>query len=269
MSRLRARCPDCRTLTAVAVGADYECHSCGRDFAAGLVRVPRAWGSDGEAMAEAAFLSLPFPEASIVEEESLAEQNAALAADLPERPIVLGGCCCAHVGAVQGLAARSGGRLGLVWLDAHGDLNTPATSPSGNAWGMPLRLLLDSGVVEPQNLALVGARNLDPAERELLQAHGIDDDLDRALAGVERVYVAFDLDVLRPGEAAVFMPEPGGPSLADAEELLRRVAAAARVAGAGFSALLPDPANEAVIVRLAAALGLQPVAAEDRSKIPE
>jgi arginase len=256
MSRLRARCPDCRTLTAVAIGPDYECHSCGRGFAAGLVRVPRAWGTDGESMAEAAFLALPFPETSVIEEETLAEQNAALAADLPERPLVLGGCCCAHVGAVQGLAARRGGRLALVWLDAHGDLNTPATTPSGNAWGMPLRMLLDAGAVEAGDVALVGARNLDPAERDLVAACGLDDDVDRALAGSERVYVALDLDVLRPGEAAVFMPEPGGPTLAEAEDVLRRIAASTAVAGAGFSGLLPDPANEPVLARLAAALGL-------------
>jgi arginase len=256
MSRLRARCPDCRTLTAVAVGPDYECHSCGRTFGAGLVRVPRAWGRDGEPMAEAAFLALPYPEASIVEEETLAEQNAALAADLPERPLVLGGCCCVHVGAVQGLAARAGGRLALVWLDAHGDLNTPATSPSGNAWGMPLRMLLDAGTVDPGDVALVGARNLDPAEAALVADRGLDDDVERALAGAERVYVAFDVDVLRPGEATAFMPEPGGPTLAEAEALLRRVAATVPVAGAGFSGLAPDPANEAVLARLAAALDL-------------
>ena len=54
VSTLRARCPDCRTLTAVALDDEYQCHSCGREFAAGLVRVPRAWGAGGEAMAEAA-----------------------------------------------------------------------------------------------------------------------------------------------------------------------------------------------------------------------
>ena len=54
MSTLRARCPDCRTITAVAVDDEYQCHSCGREYAAGLVRVPRAWGAGGEAMAAAA-----------------------------------------------------------------------------------------------------------------------------------------------------------------------------------------------------------------------
>ena len=256
MSRLRARCPDCRTLTAVAIGPEYECHSCGREFAAGLVRVPRAWGRDGEAMAEAAFLALPYPETAVIDEETLAEQNAALAADLPERPLVVGGCCCAHVGAVQGLAARSGGRLGLVWLDAHGDLNAPETSPSGNAWGMPFRMLLDAHAVAAEDAALVGARNLDPGEVELLETRGIDDDLERALSDVDRVYVAFDLDVLRPGEAGAFMTEPGGPAVSEAEAVLRRIAAAAPIAGAGFTGMRPEPANEAVVTRLAAALGL-------------
>ena len=59
MSSLRARCPDCRTFTAVAVELGYECHACGREFAAGLVRVPRAWGANGEAMADGANLALP------------------------------------------------------------------------------------------------------------------------------------------------------------------------------------------------------------------
>ena len=58
MSRLRARCPDCHTFTAVALGPGYECHACGREFGAGLVRVPRAWGDGGETMAEAARLPI-------------------------------------------------------------------------------------------------------------------------------------------------------------------------------------------------------------------
>src|SRR5207248_2187719 len=167
VSRLRARCPDCLTYTAVALGPDYECHACGRTFQAGLVRVPRAWGKGGEAMAEAASLPLPYPEAVVVAEDSLGEQTLALASELPERPIVLGGCCCAHVGAVEGLTSRYD-RLALAWFDAHGDLNTPDSSPSGNEWGMPLRMLLDSGAVRIEDTALIGARNLDPPEREFI-----------------------------------------------------------------------------------------------------
>ena len=66
MSRLRARCPYCRTLTAVALGPEYQCHSCGAEFAAGLVRVPRAWGTGGDAMAAAAWLELPYPETGVI-----------------------------------------------------------------------------------------------------------------------------------------------------------------------------------------------------------
>jgi arginase len=206
-------------------------------------------------MSEAAHLELPYPDTGTVERDSLDEQSAALAAALPERPLVLGGCCCAHVGAVRGLAAR-GGRLGLVWLDAHGDLNTPDTSPSGNLWGMPLRILLDGRAVAPEDVALVGARNLDPGEVEYLARTGIDDSLERALAGVDGAYIGLDVDVLDPGEAAMFMPEPDGPGVADVEAVLRSVGAATSVSGIGVTGLLPDPRNVPVITRLLAAAGL-------------
>ena len=215
MSLLRARCPDCRTLTAVAIDEGYECHRCGRTFNAGLVRVPRAWGDGGEPMVEAASLPLDYPEVAVVEEETLAMQTLAVASDLPARPLVLGGCCCAHVGAVEGLAARHG-HVAVLWLDAHGVLNTPETSPSGNEWGMPLRTLLDRA---------------------------------------EAVYVALDCDVLDPAELAVFMPEPGGPTLAEVERLLAGVRQSGKLVGVGFSGLAPDPANVEKLERLAAALG--------------
>src|SRR5205085_7602050 len=155
VGRLRAKCPSCGTFTAVALGPDYECHSCGREFRAGMVRVPRAWGDGGEEMIESAMLPLAYPEAGVIEEPSLRDQTLALASELPERPLILGGCCCSHVGAVEGLAARHE-RLAVVWLDAHGDLNTPESSPSGNAWGMPLRMILDAGPVRPHDVALLG-----------------------------------------------------------------------------------------------------------------
>jgi arginase family enzyme len=258
VSRLRARCPDCRTYTAVALGPGYECHACGREFGAGLVRVPRAWGAGGESMAEAARLPLPYPEASVVEEDSLGEQNLAIAMDLPERPLVLGGCCCAHVGAVEGLAARNG-RIALVWFDAHGDLNTPESSPSGNLWGMPLRMLLDSGAIEPEDAVLVGSRNLDPPEREYVASIGLRTDaseLEQALEGTEGVYVALDVDSLEPGEISPFMPEPGGLTLAETEGVLRQVRERASVLGAGFSGLAAEPANLEPLARLCTALGL-------------
>jgi arginase family enzyme len=258
VSRLRAKCPDCKTYTAVAIGPDYECHSCGRVFHAGMVRVPQAWGEGGEAMAEAAWLELPFPEAAVVEAESLEEQNLALAADLPERPLILGGDCCSHVGAVEGLAARHG-RLSVVWLDSHGDLNTPESSPSGNQWGMPLRMLIDSGAVDPADVVLIGARNLDPPEEAFISERGVntgEEGIRPALDGSGCTYVAVDVDVLEPSEMAVFMPEPDGPSRQDVERILALVAGQTNVLGAGFSGLTFEPANVEPLSRFAAALGL-------------
>ncbi len=142
---------------------------------------------------------------------------------LAARPIAVGGCCCTHVGAAMGVARRVD-RLGLVWIDAHGDLNTPETSPSGNRWGMPFRMLLDAGIVAAEDAALVGARSLDPPETEFMADSGIDDSLERALAGVDAVYVALDLDVLDPAEVDVLIPEPDGLSADELEALLRDLA---------------------------------------------
>jgi arginase len=257
MSFLRAKCPSCRTLTAVAIGPEYECHSCGRTFAAGLVRVRGAWGKDlhRELLIEAAALPLDYPETSVVAEDSLHAQTLAVASELPVRPLILGGCCCSHIGAVEGLAARHE-RLGLIWFDAHGDLNTPETSTTGNEWGMPLRMIIDGGAVHPHDVALVGARNLDPPEVDYIAAAGIHDDLQAVLDRVDCVYVALDGDVLEPSELAVFMPEPGGPTLAELERQLGRIREGGTVVGAGLSALAPDPGNVEKLERLTAALGL-------------
>jgi arginase len=223
-----------------------------------MVRVPQAWGESGESMAEAARLPLPFPEAAVVEEGSLDEQTLAVAIDLPERPLVLGGCCCAHIGAVEALAARNG-RISLVWFDAHGDLNTPETSPSGNLWGMPLRMILDSGAVDPLDTILLGARSLDPPEREYVASIGLRtgaDELEAALDGTEGAYVALDVDSLEPGPIQPFMPEPGGLTQQEIADLLRRVRGRSSVLGAGFSGLAAEPSNVEPLTGLALALGL-------------
>ena len=259
MSRLRAKCPFCHTLTAVAVGPEYECHSCGRTFPAGLVRVPRAWGAGGEAMARAAVeLELPYPEAAVVDEGTLAMQSLAVASELPARPVVLGGCCCSHVGAVTGLASRME-KLAVVWLDAHGDLNTPESSPSGNEWGMPLRMILDAGAVDPARVALVGARNLDPPEERFVEESGLHTGagaIERATAEVDCVYVALDLDVVDPAEAAPFYPEPDGLTVAEVEELLAGLARERTIVGVGFSGATAAQPNGELLVRFARALGL-------------
>jgi arginase len=246
---LRAKCPDCRTLTAVAIGDEYQCHSCGREFAAGLVRVPRAWGDGGEAMTEAAGMALPWPEAAVVEEATLEEQIEAQGRNLPARPLVLGGCCCAHVGAVRELARRHG-RVGVVWIDSHGDLHVPETSPSGNPWGMPLRMLIDAGDVAPEDVILLGGRNLEVEEEQFIEQAGIRRELGEL---PERVYVALDCDVVEPGELDVYMPEPDGPRLEELEAILASIP---RPVGAGLTGLVPSARNEAALARLGHALGL-------------
>ena len=99
-------------------------------------------------------------------------------------PLVLGGDHSIALGTLAGLAAHHGAAGGVIWLDAHGDLNTPATSPSGNVHGMPLAAALglagDAFVhpslrlpaVDPERIALVGVRSLDSGEQELLQKLG-------------------------------------------------------------------------------------------------
>jgi arginase len=258
MSAFRAKCPDCKTYTAVPLGPSYECHVCGREFGAGLVRVPRAWGEGGDAMAEAAFLPLPYPEAAVIAEDTFSEQSLALAAELPERPLVLGGCCCAHVGAFEALESRFD-RLAVIWFDAHGDLNTVESSPTGNLWATPLRMLIDSGAVAAGDVALVGARNLDPPEEEFIAATGVrvgGDGITDAIDGADGVYVAFDADSVDPAELDVFMPEPDGLTLDEVEASFRAICERSLVVGAGITALAPEEGNVAPVTRLAAALGL-------------
>ena len=209
-------------------------------------------------MIEAASLELPYPEAAVIEEDSIVAQNLAIAAELPDRPLVLGGCCVSHVGAVEGLAARHD-NIAVVWLDAHGDLNTPETSPSGNPWGMPLRMLIDAGMVKPASVALVGARNLDPPEEDFIDASGINtgtDAIERAVENCSCVYVALDADSLDSADVRSFMPEPGGLRVDDVEQLFTDLRTQTTVLGAGLSGLTPDPANVEPLTRLTRALGL-------------
>ena len=205
-------------------------------------------------MAEGARIALPYPEVAVIERDTLAEQTAAVAEALPARPIAVGGCCCSHVGAATGVARRVG-RLGIVWIDAHGDLNTPESSPSGNQWGMPFRMLLDGGVVATEDAALVGARNLDPPEAEFLERSGIDDSIDRAIAGVDAVYVALDLDVFDPSEVDPFMPEPAGSSAAEMQALLQELQSEVAIAGIGVTGFLATDRNAALVARMLAAAG--------------
>jgi arginase len=175
--------------------------------------------------------------------------DAALAAG--ERPLVLGGDHSVAIGSITGAARDSD--LGVLWLDAHGDFNTPATTPSGNVHGMSLAAVLGQGEfadadwaragIDPESVALVGVRDLDDGEREALREsdvsvfpisaideHGVVSVIEDALGVVtestDGVHVSLDLDWLDPDEApGVGTPVRGGVSYREAHSALETVAA--------------------------------------------
>jgi len=150
-----------------------------------------------------------------------------------ERPLVLGGDHSIAIGSISGFAAHCRQRdqtPGLIWFDAHADMNTPDTTPSGNIHGMPLAVVLGYGTPElvnlggftpkldPQFCAHVGARDVDPGERELIQKLGIrfitmreidergmsacmDEAIEIASRASGGYAVTFDVDALDPGDA--------------------------------------------------------------------
>ncbi len=167
-------------------------------------------------------------------------------------PVVLGGDHSVALGSIGGLASLYGAG-GVLWIDAHGDLNTPETTPSGNVHGMVLAAVLGLGgsafesaawplpSVERQRVALVGVRSLDAGERELVRELGVAvftmSDIDRL--GVERVvreslahiagpgfvHVSLDMDVVDPDVApGVGTPVRGGLSYREAHLALELVA---------------------------------------------
>ncbi len=158
-------------------------------------------------------------------------------------PLVLGGDHSIAVGTISGIAAycrTKRKKLGVLWVDAHGDMNTPATSPSGNIHGMPLAAVLGLGLkelthvggsfrkVDPQNVALIGVRSLDEGEKKHLKEtnanvftmadidrQGIHRVMKKALSrvtdGTDFVHVSFDLDAVDPTVApGVGTPVKGG-----------------------------------------------------------
>jgi len=154
-------------------------------------------------------------------------------------PLVLGGDHSVALGTLAGLRAAAGEPGGVIWIDAHGDLNTPDSSPSGNVHGMPLAAALGvagerfahSGLtlpaVDAERVVLVGVRSLDPAERALIRERGIRaitmteidrigieaamrEAIDRA-SGSGFVHISLDLDALDPEIApGVGTPVKGG-----------------------------------------------------------
>jgi arginase len=168
------------------------------------------------------------------------------------RPLVLGGDHSVALGTLGGLA-RERGTGGVLWIDAHGDLNTPETSPSGNVHGMPLAAAIGLGddrfqsdlwtlpAVDPNRVALVGLRSADARERERIKELGIKaftmSEIDRIgieraireslthIAGPGFVHVSLDMDALDPEVApGVGTPVRGGLSYREAHLALELVA---------------------------------------------
>jgi arginase len=183
------------------------------------------------------------------------------------RLFIVGGDCTAHAGATAGLrAADPGRRLAIAWFDAHGDSNTPDTTPSGNVFGMPFAMLrghgdpdlvgaADGPTVDDRHAALLGGQVLDETESRMLAASAVAQfgagmlataGGQAALAGwaaavareVDALYIAFDLDALDAGGGwAVTMPEPGGLSLETALTAVTTLAGAIPVVGFGATAV--------------------------------
>ncbi len=212
------------------------------------------WGNVETAVAEAT--SSGDPNAHFLAEikeacEQVARRVAHATRD-GRAPIVLGGDHSVALGALGGLASVHGAG-GALWLDAHGDLNTPETSPSGNVHGMPLAAALGLAedvfgsdiwplpALEPAHVALIGVRSLDEGERELVGELGIAvytmSDLDRRgvepvvrealdrVAAAPFVHISLDMDVVDPDVApGVGTPVRGGLSYREAHLAMEIVA---------------------------------------------
>lgn len=173
-------------------------------------------------------------------------------------PLVLGGDHSVAAGTVAGVAKhfrRSKERIGLIWIDAHADMNTPDTTPSGNIHGMPLASVIGLGPdeltqlggtpgpkVNPKNVAIVGLRSVDAKERFNVRKSGVtsftmrdidergmrsvmDEAIRIAGNGTEGIHVSLDLDAVDPSEApGVGTPVKGGLSYREAHLALEMVA---------------------------------------------
>jgi arginase len=177
-------------------------------------------------------------------------------------PLVLGGdhsLAAGSVGASADFAAARDGEIGVLWVDAHGDMNTPASTTSGNVHGMPLAALLGpepaelskiglrSPKIRAEKTVLIGVRNLDPNERERVREskvhvftmkdidrYGIATVMERALAiagdGTHGIHVSFDLDVCDPTIApGVGTPVKGGLDYREAHMVMEMVADSGRL----------------------------------------
>lgn len=171
-------------------------------------------------------------------------------------PVVLGGDHSIAIGTVSGLSAyyrQKGSRVGLIWFDAHGDMNTPESSPSGNIHGMPFAVVLGKGApqltgiggpepkVRPENCVLIGARDVDRTEAEIMRNSGVRimtmrevdergmaNCVDEAIAIASKdtagFHVTCDMDFVDPDFApGVGTPVPGGPTYRESHLAMEKV----------------------------------------------
>ncbi|HLZ30554.1 MAG TPA: arginase [Chloroflexota bacterium] len=196
-------------------------------------------------------------------------------------PLVLGGDHSIAMGTVAGLL-DAWGDVGVLWIDAHGDINTPATTPSGNVHGMPVAALLgkaglgarlgwDTRHIRPERLVLLGTRTLDPGERAIIRDLGIRmftmSEIDQRgvlpvvrdaidiLQGPGGIHVSFDIDAVDPLEApGVGTPWPGGLTYREAHLAMELLAATGQVSSMEMVEVNPIADHENRTARLAAEL---------------
>ena len=171
-------------------------------------------------------------------------------------PIVVGGDHSIAIGSISGVSQYYRERnedLGVIWVDAHADINTPQSSPSGNIHGMPLATLLGEGhrdlcniggngaKLKPENVALIGIRTIDDEEKKVLKASGVHyysmrsidergmfeivkEAIEKISAKTHAIHVSFDIDGIDPRYApGVSTPVSGGLTLREAHLLLEMV----------------------------------------------
>jgi len=175
-------------------------------------------------------------------------------------PLILAGNCVAALGVLAALE-----RPRVFWFDAHGDLNTPETTHSGFLDGMalaialgrcwnPLRVALGLEPLPAERVWLLGARDLDPAEREFLAVSAVHTSLDDVASSGEgaTAYLHIDLDVLDPSVApANRLAAPDGLELAELESAIERIGHAHRIAAASLTAYDPAVDPEGAMVAVA------------------
>ncbi len=187
-------------------------------------------------------------------------------------PLVIGGdhsIACGTIAGISAWHARKKKKIGLIWFDAHADMNTPETSPSGNVHGMPLASILGFGpdeltrlgerypLVAPENAVLIGIRDVDPGEREIARESGIKVYSMRELdiLGMDRVmkeaigivtrgtagfHLSFDMDGLDPVEApGVGTPVTAGVTQREGHLLLEHAAESGKLLGLEFTEINP------------------------------